>query len=299
VQGLISSELLTEFGQLVLAGTISGINYALIATSFWLIYATTGTFHVAHAVAYMIAGYATIVVCTWAKLPLWEGALGAILTAALFGIVVEAFVYRPLRARGASIMGIFLASLGVATAGPNVIQLVFGPEVFQAPDVPNRTLSFGTITVTSLHLFMAAVALVLILAVNQFLEKSKIGNAISAVRTNPVLAMSVGISIDRVFLFVFGLGSLLVGVAGYFATLDSAASSTMGLQPMLYGLIGVFLGGVASIRGAGLGGFILGFLLVFTGLFLSQDLGIIFVFVILAAILIFRPEGLLKGDATR
>jgi branched-chain amino acid transport system permease protein len=71
----------------------------------------------------------------------------------------------------------------------------------------------------------------------------------------------------------------------------------MGLQPVMFGVIGVFLGGIGSIRGAALGGFVLGFLLVFSGLFLSQNLGVILVFAVLLVVVVFRPEGLLRSPS--
>ncbi len=292
---LSSGEWLTLLGQLLLSGTVLGLNYMLVATGFWLIYATTRTFHLAHAVTYAVAGYAIVIVCNLAGLPLWLGIPAALVAATLFIFLIEVVVYRPLRERGASVLGIFLASLGIAIAGPNLIQILFGPEVFRIPSVPNMTLTLGTLTITALHLTMGFVSLILVILVNMLLARSRIGHAISAVRSNPALAMSVGISRNRVFMTVFAMGGALIGVTGGFATLDSAASATMGLQPVLYGLIGIFLGGTASIRGAALGGFLLGFLLVFSGLLLSPDFGIILVFALLVIVLIFRPEGLLSG----
>ncbi|MGO2096525.1 MAG: ABC transporter permease subunit, partial [Candidatus Microbacterium stercoravium] len=114
--------------QLIVSGVLRGAVYALIAASFWLIYSTTKTFHLAHSVTYAVAGYATYVGGALLGLPLWVSGLIAIVVAAAFGIVLEIVVYRPLRSRGVGLLGIFLASLGVATAGPNLLQLVFGPQ---------------------------------------------------------------------------------------------------------------------------------------------------------------------------
>ncbi|WP_281411088.1 branched-chain amino acid ABC transporter permease [Rhizobium lusitanum] len=290
-----SADLAVLVGQVVVSGILLGLNYMLVAISFWLIYATTRTFHLAHAVNYALAGYAMVMVCNWAGLPIWLGLLAGIALAVAASVAMEAIVYAPLRASGASVLGVFLASLGIAIAGPNLIQIIFGPEAFRVANVPNSILNFGGITITALRLTTAVTSLVLALIIHVMLTRSKIGFAISAVRSNPALAMSVGISQARVFRMVFAIGGALIGVAGCFSTMDSAAQATMGLQPVLYGLIGIFLGGTATARGAAFGGFLLGFILVLSGLFLPPDFGVILVFALLAAILIFRPEGLLPA----
>lgn len=281
--------------QILLSGVLLGLIYMLVAISFWLIYATTRTFHLAHAVTYAVAGYAMALACTWAGAPLWLGFLGGVALAAVLSTVMEAIVYAPLRVSGASVLGIFLASLGIAIAGPNLIEILVGPSTFRVPNVPNWTMNFGGVTVTTLKLASGAVSLLLAAAVYVLLKYSKVGFAISAVRSNPALAMSVGISREGVFRMVFALGGALVGVAGCLATMDGAAQSTMGLQPVLYGLIGIFLGGTASILGAALGGFLLGFLIVVSGLLLPPNFNVILVFALLAAVLIFRPQGLVPG----
>lgn len=290
---LFGNDGLVLVGQVLLSGVLLGLNYMLVAMSFWLIYATTRTFHLAHAVTYALAGYMIVVVCNWGGLPLWLGLAAGVAVAAFVSVAMEAIVYAPLRASGATVLGVFLASLGIAIAGPNLIQIYFGPAAFRIANVPNWTMNFGGITITALKLTTGLVSLALVLLTNVVLTRTKIGFAISAVRSNPALAMSVGISRGGVFRSVFAMGGALVGVAGCFATMDSAAQATMGLQPVLYGLIGIFLGGTATARGAAIGGFLLGFILVLSGLFLSPDFGVILVFALLAGVLIFRPEGLL------
>ena len=139
------------------------------------------------------------------------------------------------------------------------------------------------------------ISLLVVVAIVILVSKTKIGHAITAVRTNPVLAMSVGIPIDRVALFVFGLASAMAAVAAYFEAINFVTFPTMGLRPVLYAIVAVFFGGVATVQGAALGGMALGFLLVFSGMFVSQNAGVILVFAALAATISFRPEGLLRG----
>jgi branched-chain amino acid transport system permease protein len=124
------------------------------------------------------------------------------------------------------------------------------------------------------------------------LYRTRYGHVITAIRTNPVVAMSVGMPLERAYTLVFALASAIAGLAACFDTLNFAAFPTMGLEPVLYGLIGMFLGGIGRVLGAAFGGFLLGFLIVFSGLFLSANLGVILVFAILVVVLIFRPDGI-------
>jgi branched-chain amino acid transport system permease protein len=283
--------------QLIAFGIVQGATYALLAASFWLIYATTRTFHLAHSVTYAVAGYAAFVISAQLGLSLWLGAFAAVTSAAAVGCAIDAILYRPMRARGASVLSIFLASLGVAAAGAAALQLIFGPLVKQVPGFPNATLYLGPVTVTRLQVLTALCAAATILLVFLFITRTRTGNAITAVRTNPTMAMAVGIPVERISVLVFGIGSAMAGLAAFFETISFVAYPTMGLQPVMFGVIGVFLGGIGSIRGAALGGFVLGFLLVFSGLFLSQNLGVILVFAVLLVVVVFRPEGLLRSPS--
>jgi branched-chain amino acid transport system permease protein len=287
----------TTVGQLLVSGLLKGSVYALLAVSFWLIYSTTQTFHLAHSVTYAVGGFVTVWLSKTLGLPLVIGAIGALLVAAAFGVLMNEAVYRPLRRRGASVLGIFLASLGVATAGPNLLQLAFGPQGRNVPGFPEHTYSLGGVTLTLLQLVQAVLALALIGGVALALSRSRVGQAVNGVRTNPEMAVSVGIAPDRIYMLVFAVGSAMAGLAAFFETADFVATPTMGLAPILYGFIGMFVGGVARVGGAAVGGFLLGFLLVASGLFLTQNVGVLLVFGVLVAVLIWRPEGLLRGAA--
>jgi branched-chain amino acid transport system permease protein len=290
---------MTQFFQLITFGIVQGLTYALLACSFWIIYSTTRTFHLAHSLVYAIAGYAVYVASVLLAMPLWVGLIASLAVSALSGCLIEFLLYNRLRKRGSTVLGIFLSSLGVAAAGTALLQLIFGPMVKQVPGFPNATLSLGDVTVTTLQLTSSACALLAIGAVYVLLTFTSVGNAVTAVRTNPRLAMAVGIRVESISLLVFAIGSAMAGLAAYFETIGFVAYPTMGLQPVMFGVIAVFLGGVSTIRGAATGGFVLGFLLVFSGLFLSQNLGVILVFAVLLVIVVFRPDGLVRSPIGR
>ncbi len=283
-----------EILQLVVSGLLRGAVVALIASSFWLIYSTTKTFHLAHAVTYSLAGYATVVVAKIWGLPLVLGLVAALVVAAAAGMAMETAVYGPLRRRGASTLGIFLASLGLATAGPNLLQLAFGPQGRAAPGFPEKTFAIDGVSLTALQLTQAVAAVVVIVGVGLALSRTKVGRAVSAVRTNPETALTIGIPTTQINLIVFAAASAMLAIAAFFETANFVAEPNMGLGPVIYGFIGMFIGGISSLRGAAFGGFILGFLLVASGIFLTQNLGVLLVFLVLVIVVVWKPEGLLR-----
>jgi branched-subunit amino acid ABC-type transport system permease component len=228
-------------------------------------------------------------------LSLWFGLAASLAAATITGCAIDSVLYRRLRRRHSTILGIFLASLGVQAAGIALLQLTFGPQAKQVPGFPNATLTFGDLAITTLQLTSAASELVAIAGVYLLLAFTAVGNAVTAVRTNQRMAMAIGIRVERISLLVFAIGSVMAGLAAYFEAIGFVAYPGMGLQPVMFGVIGVFLGGIGSIQGAALGGFVLGFLMVFSGMFLSQNLGVILVFAVLLLVVVFRPEGLIRS----
>lgn len=278
--------------QLLVYGIFLGTTYAAMAMSFGLIYSTTRTFHLAHSITYALSAYVMVEVVT-AGAPVIAGALVGLIAAMLFGIALEYVIYKPLRVRGVKTAGIFLASLGVVLAGQAGLQIIFGPTPLAIPRVPLSSIQWGPVAVSNMQLISFGVLVVSMAALWLFVSKSRTGHSITALRTNPELASGVGIPVARIAGLVFALGSVMVAEVAFFDAGVYQANPTMGLAPVLFGFVGVFLGGVGSLFGSALGGFILGFVIVMSGLFATQGLGIIISFLVMIAVLIFKPEGLI------
>lgn len=286
------------FEQLLVSGVVVGSTYALVAVSFGIIYTTTRVFHFAHSVVYAVTAYAAVVAVENLGLPLLPAAFVGLVTAVVLGLLIDVVFYRPMRRVGATLLGIFLVSLGITIAAPNLLQIVFGPVNKPLPGFDVRTFTLGSVTYTNLDLLIVVLAWTLIGLLVLFQQKTKLGRAIAAVRTNREMSAAVGISPDRIYLLVFGIGSFLVGVASILFTVNGVASPQMGLAPVLTGFIAVFLGGIGSTVGAALGGLMLGLASNLSGLWLSSDFGPAVVFGVLFVLLIVRPQGLLGKAAT-
>lgn len=288
---------LALLAQLTASGIVVGSTYALLGVSFGVIYATTRIFHLAHAVAYAGAAYAAVWSSNHLGLSFWLALVAGLLVAVMLGVAIELLFYRPMRRRNATLLTIFLVSLGISVAFPNLLQLMFGPDNQTLPRPDNPTYGLGSVTLSRHDIVSVAVSWLLIATVALFIARTRFGRSITAMRTNPVMAEAVGIDSRRVYFVVFVLGSLLVGVAGLLFTAKGVATPTMGLQPTLIGFIAAFLGGIGSQWGAALGGLALGLISSWSALFLQVDFGPVVVFGAMFLVLLIRPQGLLGKAA--
>jgi branched-chain amino acid transport system permease protein len=287
------------FVQLLLNGIWSGSIYALLGVSWGLIFAATRTFHFAHGATFVVAAYFTYIIRSGLGVNLILAAAGGILSAIIFGLFIEGILYQWLRKAYATVLVIFIASLGTLIFVENSIAMFFGTDSKSLTGFPITTIKVGSIGFTTLHLTMFFAALVLITGLMLFLIKTNQGKAIRAVISNPEMAEVIGINIKKVFLLVHVLGAILVGSAAIMVTLERGATPELGHWAILYAFIPVIIGGVGSIPGAALAGFIVGFAesIGIWKIASQWQLGI--AFVILLFVLIIRPHGLLGFSVYR
>ena len=289
--------LFEQIVQLIISGLIIGSTYALVAASLGIVFSTTRIFHLAHSVVYTIAPYVAVNIIALLSLPLWAGILVGLVASVIMGVGIEKIVYAPLRKRKATTLVLFLASLGFQILGTNLIRIVFGPRNQILSGISNTTIAIGNVTFTAIETITVVVSWIVIGLLLLFLKRSMYGRAITAVRSNSQMAMSVGISVKRVYTIVFVIGSLLAGLAALLFTLDGVAYSTMGIAIVLTAFVAVFLGGVDSVGGAAISGLILGLISSLCSLFMPSDFAPVVVFGLMYIILVFRPRGLFGKKA--
>ena len=279
--------------QLSVNGIIWGALYALLGLSWNIIYSTTGIFHFAHALIFLAAGYAAVLITMNAGLPLALGFIAAIIVAVVLGCALERGIYRPLRILGASQMVIFVASLGTLIFGEAMAHIIFKPFPRRLTGFPVDTINIGEINFTTLRLATLVISYFVIFGVWQYLKRTKSGKAIRAVGSNPEMAEALGIDKNKVFLFVFALGSAVGALAGVLYTLDSAAHPQMGMPLIFPAFIVTFVGGIGSILGVTVAGLLLGLAENISLAWLDTDYMVMISFAILLAAIILRPRGLL------
>ena len=289
-------------------GLALGSIYALIALGYTMVYGVLRFINFAHSDVLMLGAYSAFYIA-----PKMEAVFGpqsavgtlfiicaAAAICAAIGILIELLAYRPLRNRPK--LTVLITAIGVSLFIEFTCQLgaVFGADTKAFPKLlPTRELHFAGIEMASNDLLVLVLTAVLLAAMWFIVQRTKIGMAIRAVSFNQQAASLMGVNVNRVISFTFGLGSALAAVAGIFYAMRAPGiEPLMGVQPGIRAFIAAVLGGIGNLPGAALGGLLLGVLETVAGgipgVSIYRD-GIAFAILIL--ILIFRPAGLL-GRAT-
>jgi branched-chain amino acid transport system permease protein len=285
----------------LLVGTIStGALYGLLGLSWSIIYDVCGVFHFAHSLVLVAGAYAAVMITAVAGLPLGVGFIGAVAVAVLAGCAIQWGLYSPLttraRGRGGVQFNIFIASLGLAIVGENVITIIFGPEPRNVKGFSSLSIQAGPAMITTLDILIVVLTGVVIYGFWIYLTRTTSGKAMRAVSSNSDMAATLGINTARAKLLAVAFGSGMVGLAGVFIAMKGRALPSMGLDPFLYACIITFFGGVGSVPGAVVGGLILA---------LAQNMSIIIIpgpsrillpFIVLLFVIILRPQGLFGSE---
>lgn len=287
-----------------LNGLTIGSFYALVALGYSMVYGVMKLINFAHGDLFALGsylGYTVLVIgAGWITqvLGVWGGVAVA-LTAAMLGIgiaglVVEQIAYRPVYKAGR--LPLVVSALGMSIFISNGIMAIWGPR-FQAypPDaIPSAILSFGDIKITVIKLVTLIVSLGLMALIYWMVEKTLFGAAVRATALDRDTATLMGIDFRKIILFVFFVGPALGAMAGVFAGLNyGRIIFNLGWTYGLKAFTATILGGIGNIPGAMIGGLLLGVMeSLFEG-FVSGAWKSVFVFLVLIAILIVRPTGLI------
>lgn len=295
------------FIQQLLNGLTLGLVYALIALGYTMVYGVLQLINFAHGEVFMCGAYLSLT-AIWALGWIAPGAPGwlvvvflfvfSVCGSALLGAGIERIAYKPLR--GSPKLTSLITSIGVSFFLQNAVMLLYGAKEQVYPEVlPFAAFEAGGVVLTSLQVLLFAVAVLLMIGLNAFIKKTRLGRAMRATAENPEAARLMGVSVDGVVRATFVIGSMLAAVAGaLFAMNYGTVNFHDGYLAGLKAFTAAVFGGIGSIPGAMLGGILLG---VFEGLgagYISSEWKDVFAFVILIAVLIFRPSGLL-GENVR
>lgn len=293
--------------QQLINGLALGSIYALIALGYTMVYGVLRFINFAHSDVLMLGAFAAFYS---AKIPalgtpsIITGLLVVVMAAGLcacIGMMIEYLAYRPLRKRPR--LTVLITAIGVSLfiefTGQH--EKVFGAATKPFPKLlPAREIVLGGLHFSSNDLVVLLLTAVLLAAMWFIVQKTKIGMAMRAVSYNEQAAALMGVNVNAVISFTFGLGSALAAVAGIFYSMRAPGiDPLMGIQPGLRAFVAAVLGGIGNLPGAALGGVVLGLLETFfggmKGLSNYRD-GIAFAILIL--ILLVRPAGLLGKAQT-
>lgn len=296
------------FFQQLINGLALGAIYALIALGYTMVYGVLRFINFAHSDVLMLGAFAAYflappMAAVFAPQSISSALAITILAAAIcavIGMTIEILAYRPLRNRPK--LTVLITAIGVSLfiefTGQH--KNVFTSARRRFPDLlPTRDFQFAGLVVSSIDLVVLGTTVFLLAVMWFIVQHTKTGTAMRAVSYNMQAAALMGINVNRIVSFTFGLGSALAAVAGILYSMRSPSiDPLMGIQPGLHAFIAAVLGGIGNLPGAALGGIVLGLAETFAGgipgLSNYRD-GI--AFALLIAILIFRPAGIL-GKAT-
>jgi len=236
--------------QLTAAGIVNGTSYGVIGVAFALILGVTGRFHFAFDVLYTLSAFFAFTLFDRLGLPFWPSALIGVLITVVMSMIVEAFVYRPLEVRAGgsanALLPIFVASLGLSIAGNNLVQIFWGAQTHSLLGInirPVKILGANLINV-DLYSVIGGVSLVALLTV--MLKYTSLGRSIKATRSNPEMALMIGVDPERIYLVVFAIATFLAGFSAIFAAVKFSVSPTMGFLPVVIAFVVAFLGGITK-----------------------------------------------------
>lgn len=276
-------------------GAVTGSVYVLIAVGLTMVYGLLRILHVAHAAVYTLGAFVGLVV--WrAGGSLWSALAVAGLVTGAVGVAIYLGVYRPILHRPRLVA--LIASVGLFVLAESLYQqrLFFGPDRLRfVPESGISALSTPMLRLSSIQVTVLVVTLGLVAGLLLLFRRSRLGLEWRAIATDLPMAEATGIPVRRSMALSFFLGSALAGIGGVLVgAFDQQVYATMGAVPAYKAFVVVVMGGLGSVPGAILAGYLLGMLetlvIAWVGFILPRDA---IAFLILILMLMFRPQGLL------
>lgn len=285
-----------------LANAISlGSLYALIAIGYTMVYGILRLINFAHGDIFMMGAYFAFYAVVTFNLPWYFAFILAIIMTGILGVVIEFTAYRPLR--GAPKISILISAIGVSFLLENLAVVLFGgmPKAFPTPKLFTNVVTIDGIAIQNLSFIIPVVTLVLLFALLYLINKTKVGMAMRAVAKDVDTARLMGISVNKIISITFAIGSMLAAIGSVMWSLKyPQIDALMGMIPGLKCFIAAVIGGIGDIKGAVIGGFILGVGEIMLVGFLPGLTGYrdAFAFILLIIILTFKPTGIMGKNLT-
>lgn len=278
------------FLQQVFNGIMFGSTYAIVALGLTLVMGILNIPNFAHGHLYMLGGYITYFFMSNIGVGYWAALLLSVIALGLIGAVMERIVYRPLS--DAPHINAFIAAIGALLFLESLALVVWGPQGLRISNPHPQIFNVMGITVGLQRLIVIVGAAALIVLLHLFLKKTLMGTTIEAVAQNREGAMLNGINVNRVSAITFFISSATAAVAASLLSPIFMLSPAMGAILGMKAFIIVILGGMGSIPGAILGGYILGLIEALGGGYISAEYKDVFAFGALIVILSIKPTGI-------
>ena len=308
-------DFLNQFLPSTVGGLVFGSIYALIALGYTMVYGVLRLINFAHSEIFMIGTFTSLVVITAIApaSPLTGIALFGVMlliivaSAAISGgaaMLLELVAYRPLRKKGATRLTALISAIGASLFLQELFALVIIPWLTgnagrnqqSAPRIVDRDTVFtiGNAAIRTDHIIVVVAAVIMMIALDSVVNRTKIGRGIRATAQDPEAAVLMGVSIDNIVRVTFLLGGAMAGVAGalYLMEFENTVFN-VGFVLGIKAFTAAVLGGIGNLRGALLGGIVLGLIENWGAIFLGSEWKDVIAFTVLVIVLMFRPTGIL------
>ena len=278
--------------QQLINGIMLGASYSLVAIGYTLIFGVLNLLYFAHGEVFMVGAFVGLYVVILANANIYVALLGAIIACGALGMLAVFVAVRPVSKDYP--LAQLISSIGVTIVLQNMAIYIFGGQQVAFPETIKQELyRIGPVTISSVQIFILVVALMLMVFLWLFIERSKMGRAIRATAENHETAALLGVNVNRVVLVTFIIASSIAGVAGVLDGLkNSNVSPFMGLEVAVKGLVVMLLGGLGNVTGAMIAGLLLGMVEILSAAYIGTTERDFVTFAILILILLYRPSGL-------
>lgn len=286
-------DVFSQFIMQIINGLNAGSIYALIALGYSMVYGIAKLINFAHGDIIMVGAYVCYFSLVTFNLPLPLALVLSIVISIVLGVIIERVAYRPLRK--ASKISLLITAIGTSYLLQSLAQLFFTANPRPFPQIITLpALELGGVSISANYYVTFIISVILMVVLNIFVKKTKTGKAMRAVSEDQGAAVLMGINIDSTIAITFAIGSGLAAVAGIlYCASYPVVSPYIGSLPGIKAFIAAVLGGIGSIPGAVLGGFILGIIEALTKAYISSQISDAIVFTFLIVMLVFKPSGIL------
>ena len=269
-----------------------GSIYALIALGYTMVYGILTMINFAHGDLFMIGAFFCFIIAVYLKLSFIPTLLLSMLGVACLGVVIERLAYKPLR--NAPRVSAIITALGVGLFLEN-FTLALNPYPQHIPElIKNTTWQMGSLSISSLQIIVIALSLVLMLLLDFIVQRTKAGMAMRAISWDKSVVPLMGVPVNKIISFTFAIGTGLGGAAGMMYGLAyPVIDPYMGIMVGWKAFISAVVGGIGNVRGAMIGGFILGGVEIMVAAFFPSTYRDFVAFTLLLILLIVRPYGIL------
>jgi branched-chain amino acid transport system permease protein len=274
--------------EILIFGAVTSAIYAMLAVGFTLIFGVARILNLAHGSFYALGAYGAYLLTTVFNIPLVVATPLVVLGVALFGMVVERVLIRPMRK---SQLAVLMISLAIALVVEQVLFLSFGSEYRNVPSFIEQKYVVGGVDVAGQRLLTLLVAVVSIGGLYLFIQRTRLGSAILAISQDPEAAQYMGIPSDRIFGIVMALSAGLAALAGIMAGPFLSVQPSMHLLPIVKAFAIVVVGGLGSIPGSIVAALMLGYAETFVAYGISTAWTEIVSVAATLLMLVLRPAG--------